>query len=90
MPFKPNQIEKALLNKFEFAPSLHKATDHRWYELRRPGRKTILTKLSHSGKDVGKELEPKIARQLEVTTPFFREMIRCTKSKEDYYAIIDL
>jgi hypothetical protein len=85
MPFKPDVIEKTLLHKFGFQPAENHEIGHRWVELQLPNLPNILTRVSHNRKDIGVKLEGKIARQLRVRTVFFRGMISCTNSQEDYY-----
>ena len=86
MPHKPEDIEKQLVNKFLFVASKERSVDHRWYEIRLPGLPIIATKVSHSKKDIGPKLESKIARQVRVRHPYFKEMMDCTKSCKEYYA----
>ena len=85
MPYKPREIEQVLQGKFAFSPARGHSSDHRWYELRLPGLPTILTKVSHSRKEIGHTLAAKIARQLKVNKPFFDGMMDCTQSSEDYH-----
>jgi hypothetical protein len=85
MPHKPQEIESLLLGKFGFSQSTEHSSDHRWYELSIPGLPIIATYVSHSKKDICRNLESKIARQLRVRTPFFRGMMDCTQDREDYY-----
>lgn len=86
MPYKPGEIENALQGKFHFSPSTSHSSNHRWYELSLPGLPLIVTKVSHGKKQIGRKLESMIARQLRVRTSFLREMINCTKDREDYYS----
>lgn len=72
------------MNKFGFTQSESRSTDHRWYELHLEGLPIIATRVSRNNNDIGSKLEGMIARQLRVRNPFFKEMIECTKSKEDY------
>jgi hypothetical protein len=85
MPYKPREIEDALRNKFGFEHDETHSVDHRWYKLQLTGLPTIRTYFSHGKKEIGKKLESKIARQIRVRNKFFREMIDCTKGREDYY-----
>jgi hypothetical protein len=85
MPYKPREIENRLQNKFGFTPAREHSSDHHWYELRLPGLPPILTKVSHQKADVGKAVESQMARQLRVRTPYFRGMMDCTRTREDYY-----
>jgi hypothetical protein len=82
---KPRELEKTLQGKFDFSPAPNRSSDHRWYELTLPGLPTIATKVSHSRKEIGRNLEGKIARQLRVRKKFFQEMVACTQSQQDYY-----
>lgn len=83
MPYKLRDIESSLTNKFGF--SLNEKRKHRWLKLELPGRPAISTMMSHGRKEIGSKVESQIARQLKVSKSFFREMIDCTKSREDYY-----
>ena len=85
MPFKPRKVESKLQNEFGFSPAWGHSSDHRWYELRLPRLPVILTRVSHSRKEITRPLVSQMARQCHVRTPFFRGMIVCTKKREDYY-----
>lgn len=84
MAFKRRHIERLLQQKFGFEPAANRSEDHRWYRLSLDGLPLIFTKVSHSKKDIGHRLESKIARQLHVRTPFFREMFECTRDLDQY------
>ncbi len=84
MPIKPQHLESVLQTKFGFTPATSRNPDHRWYELKLPGLPTIVTKVSHSRKEIGQKLESKIARQLHVRRPFFNGMIGCSNSAQAY------
>jgi hypothetical protein len=84
MPYKPSQIENILQSKFGFSRCRTHSSDHHWYELTIQGLSKIVTKVSHSRADIGDRLASKIARQLHVRLPFFREMVDCTKNSDDY------
>jgi hypothetical protein len=85
MPRRPRDIENLLQQKFGFSPAKQRSSDHRWYELRLPDLPPILTKVSHTKKEIGPVLEGKIARQLRVHKPYFEGMMDCTRSRTDYY-----
>ena len=85
MPHKSSEIETLLQYKFGFVKAKEHSSDHRWYELRLPGLPTILTKVSHGKKEISRKLEGKIARQLRVQGPYFKGMLSCKHSREDYY-----
>jgi hypothetical protein len=78
-------VEKQLEHKFGFEPDTGHAVDHRWWSLRLDGLPPIRTKVSHGNKEISQMIAGKMAKQLRVPSPFFREMIACTKSKHDYY-----
>jgi len=86
MPIRPRDLESVLQTKFSFAPAPSHDPDHRWYELKLSGLPTILTKVSHTKKEIGRALEAKIVRQLRVRKPFFQEMVGCTKGPQEYEA----
>ena len=77
MPRKPREIENLLQTKFGFSSAKEHSSDHHWYELRLPGLPAILTKVSHTKKEIGPNLEGKIARQLRVRKPYFEGMMDC-------------
>jgi hypothetical protein len=85
MPFKPRDIESLLQTKFGFVEDAGRSGDHRWYVLRiDDDLPDIVTKVSHSKKDIGKKLEGKIARQLRVSKSFFAGMFSCQNDKDSY------
>lgn len=81
MPYKPAEIEKMLKNKLKMDSS---DNDHRWFTLVIEGLPPIRTKLSHNKDDVRDKIEGKICRQLHVRKNFFSELMKCTKSREEY------
>jgi len=85
MPYKPKEVEGKLRDKFGFSPAKGHSLDHHWFELQLSGLPPILTKVSHSRREIGPKLEGMIARQLRVRTPYFRGMVDCTNSRADYY-----
>ena len=85
MPYKPREIESLLQNKFGFSLSHGHSSDHRWYQLQLPGLPTILTKVSHNKRDIYGKIEGAMARQLRVRKQYFRGMMDCTNSQEEYY-----
>jgi len=84
MPINPTELERIILHKFRFSPA-KRGADHIWYELRLDGLPVIMTKISHSNKEIHSKLEGKIARQLRVKGPFFKQMISCNRSRDQYY-----
>lgn len=84
MPRKPQEVESKLENKFGFQRSQTHSADHKWFELKVEGIRTIITKVSHGKREIDKSLEGKMAQQLGVTRQFFVGMIDCMNSREDY------
>ena len=88
MSFKPNDIERLLLHKFQFNNPTNRSDDHIWFELKLDDLPTVTTKVSRNKKEIGKNLKGKIAKQLHVKVRFLEEMFSCTKSKEQYEALL--
>lgn len=84
MVLKTRELRSLLENKFGFRRAEGHSSDHVWYELELSGLPTILTKVSHGSREIGRKLEGKIARQLRVRKPFFRGMVNCTNDLDDY------
>ena len=42
------------------------------------------THMSHSGKDIDDNLLNRMAKQLKITMPLFKKIVRCTKGRADY------
>lgn len=84
MPLRNRDLEATLQSKFGFI-SVPKSSGHRHYVLKLDGLPPIWTMVSHGKQDISSKLEAAIAKQLRVRVAFFREMISCTKSREEYY-----
>lgn len=87
MPYKPAEITHVLTAVLGF--TLEKGPrgdDHKWYKLEIDGvPRTIRTFVSHGrSKQYDKGLESKVARELHVSAPFFRQIMRGEKTREDY------
>lgn len=85
MALASRDVERMLTNKLDMA--LDDRGDHRVYRLHVDGAFVLKTKLSRgsaSHRTLGDDLVSAMARQLRVTTPFFRELTQCTKSHDDY------
>lgn len=86
MTFKKKDIESKLVRKFAFREV--RKTGHTFYTLHLEGLPKLRTHASgrHSRRtSVGRPLESEIAAQVGVRVPFFRGMIDCSRSREDYY-----
>ena len=87
MPMSPRDLETAISRKLGFTQSrAHKS--HRWFSLELPGHPTISTMVSHAKKDIGKSLESTIARQMLIQASLLREIVGCTKSRDEYIAAV--
>lgn len=85
--YTSKEILWTLRTKFKFDDIKGKQADI-YVKLELPGVKPVVTKVSNpksTRSTVGKKLEGMMARQLRVETQYFREMIGCTRSCEDYY-----
>lgn len=84
MPLSSREVRSALMNKFQFQPvqgSRHEAVAF-FYE----GKKVATTRFSH-GRDrqIGDDLLRRMATEIMVhNLRFFKEMIGCTKSLDDF------
>lgn len=87
MPSDPRDIRRCLLHKLGFTED--KGRDHHWYTLILPSHRVVRTKVGRHSRDYGSVLEGKMARQLRVNVTFFRELVSCTKSREDYIAQVE-
>lgn len=85
MAYRNRDVEKTLLNKFEFTSSTTHSKDHRWLELKLPNLPVITAHFSHTKENIGDTLWMLIARELRVNKSFLNGMISCTKSRDDYY-----
>ncbi len=86
MSFSTKDVRDKLTDKFGFERDRQHAKDHEWYVLELTGVESVRTKFSHSRPEIAGKLESMMSRQLRVSTPYFREMIRCAKSNEEYIA----
>lgn len=86
MGFSADDIERKLITKFSFIKSDRHEKGHIWYELKLAGLPVIETRISRGKHEqISDDLLSRIAKQLHVRNPFFRGMIQCTISKEEYY-----
>jgi hypothetical protein len=85
MAWRSNDVERILKHKFGFTPASGRSASHRWLQLNLPGMKPVRTMLSHGNKEIGHKLEASMAQQLRVRADYFRGMLACTKSQDDYY-----
>ena len=85
MPRKAKDIQKALLKK----GFTEREGDHHFFDYYHRNKKTrVVTKLSHSSKEVSDGLLGAMARQIGLTGPEFRAYIDCTLSAENYKALL--
>ncbi|MEZ4540237.1 MAG: hypothetical protein R3C43_09710 [Chloroflexota bacterium] len=88
--FTSSEIAQRLRQKFKFEDVNEKKKEI-YLKLELPDIVPVVTHVSHSKstrRTVGKVLEGKMARQLRVDTPYFRGMLQCTRSREDYYELL--
>lgn len=85
--YTSGDIAQILRRKFKFEDVKGKNSEV-YLKLALPGVAPVVTHVSHpksARTTVGKVLEGKMARQLRVDTPYFKGMLQCTNSCEDYY-----
>lgn len=85
--FTSSDIARTLRRKFKFEDVKDKKKEI-YLRLELPGIEPVVTYVSHpksSRTTVGKKLEGKMARQLRVEVPYFKGMMQCTNSCDDYY-----
>ena len=82
MPFKTRDVEDRLVGKFHFSVY---DKDHKVYELYINQRKVVTTKISHGGREINDSILAQMAKQVGVKRlSYFKEMMLCTKSSDDY------
>lgn len=82
MPFKTRDVADRLLGKFHFSVS---DKDHKVYELYINQKKIARTKISHGGKEISDAILTQMAKQVGVQRlNYFKEMVLCTKTNDDY------
>lgn len=86
MPYKPKEVEALLETKFGFTPAPSHEKNHTWYVLMLPELPPIRTKVEHHRRPIGSKLEGRMARQMRVRPAFYRQMLDCTQSCENYYS----
>jgi hypothetical protein len=81
VPLQAHDVESALTSKgfrkFE--------NDHHKYVLFRNGRRTLVrTKISHGEREISDKNCGKMARQMKITTPQFKDFVDCKIQGSDY------
>lgn len=84
MSIRNRDFEDLLQTKFGFVRT-QKEQGHRWYTLKLDGLPVIATRASHGKEEIAGNLENIIAKQMRVRVPFWRGMMQCTNSRENYY-----
>lgn len=86
MALARNGVEQQLSQKLLMELRQGKRADHRYYVLMIDGVKVAQTHVSTgtSYKTLGNDLVSSMARQLYLTAPFFRDIVNCKKSRDDY------
>jgi hypothetical protein len=82
MPFSQRQVERALISKLK---CVSREGHHTYFDFYVDNVLIASTYMSHGkGKEIGDFLSKQMAKQLLVTRSFFEELVRCTKSLEEY------
>jgi hypothetical protein len=84
MALSRRNVEQALSGKLGM--DLDEDRDHRFYRLVVDGKFAVQTKVSTGTKyaTLGDDLVRAMARQLNVPMPFFRDIVTCARSRDDY------
>lgn len=88
MPLPQKDVRAALIEKFGFEEV--KKTNHEGFSLIYGGRKIATTWFSRAaGRTMSDSLLKAMARELRIDQlAFFKEMVICTKSREEYLALL--
>ena len=81
-------VERALKSKLKFKKNpAGRGKHHVMYQFQLPGSFTIVTKVSHGSKnaDIDASLVARMAEQMRISIPYFCEIVRCTKSRDEYF-----
>jgi hypothetical protein len=86
MTLARDAVERKLTQKLEMTHRKRRGDDHRRYDLLIDGQRIARTMVSTGtgSRTLGDNLVSQMARQLKVPTPFFRELISCSKSRAEY------
>jgi len=82
MSLKTRDVVDKLVGKFFFSIS---NSDHKVYKLYINQKFIVRTMISHGGKEIDDAILSQMAKQVGVQRlSFFKEMIKCTKSNDDF------
>jgi len=86
MPLQRDDVEQALTGKFGLVLRRRRGADHRYYDLLIDGRRVAWTFVSTGTghRTIGDDIVSQMAKQMSVNRSFFVEMIRCTRSRDDF------
>ncbi len=89
MPYKAKDIRRLLLDKFQFEPV--EESRHDAIAFFHMGKKIATTRFSRGSRaEVDDSLLKMIARQTRVENlRFFKEMLDCTRSRDDYLSKLE-
>jgi len=83
--YKPSYVEKILMNKLGMYLKKKPNDSHSWYVLEIKGLNPITTKLPTNHKeDIEDQLLSIISRQLQIRPNFFKGILDCHISRDDY------
>jgi hypothetical protein len=85
VPLQARQVDGALTAKgFKKVDN-----DHHFYFLYHNGKKTVVrTKISHGEREISDKNCGHMARQMQITTPQFKEFVDCKIENKDYVDIL--
>ena len=89
MGYKPSDVEKILIKKLGMSLERRPNNSHSWYVLEIEGLNPITTMLpTNHKKDIEDSLLSIISRQLQVKPIFFKGILDCHISRDDYLKLL--
>ena len=89
MGYKPSDVEKILIKKLGMSLKSRPNNPHSWYVLEIEGLNPITTMLpTNHKKDIEDSLLSIISRQLQVKPIFFKGILDCHISRDDYLKLL--
>jgi hypothetical protein len=85
MPVRPARVVRQALLSKGMTPD---EGDHEFFRKDIPGVNQLVTKISHSGKDIGDAKATRMANQLCLQLREFWRLIDCSISEQDWEAIV--
>lgn len=85
MPVSARKMDSILVNKLGFS---QRGRKHRIYTLQIEGREVARTLISHGAKEISDRMLATMARQMGITSPQLKDIIKGKLDKEPYYQLL--